>query len=982
MFSNTTSAVTKHLTTAANKAKTKGEEIGENLDKGLTSKLPKISGTAKRIGGLLFGFLTGAFAAGGISRALNIEDAQAKLKGLGHDAETITTIMGNASASVKGTAFGLGDAATVAAGAVAAGIQPGKDLERVLSLTGDAATIAGKDLSEMGSIFNKVAASGKLQGDVIAQLQDAGVPILQFVAKEIGKTAAETSKLASEGKIDFATFTTAMEKGLGGAAKASGDTFRGSMKNLMAAFSRISETALTPFLGLVKDGANSLIPLLDGVNAGLKPIMAGIVEKITAIKDAVTAGGSASDIAAALGFSPAAVDRISAVAGAVSDFYAGLTLGKPEVESLNGELGGMVAVGVKVREFFDKLFESLGPVLPQLGELALAASPVLTIFEALLPVLPTLIETATALGGALSGVLGGALAVVTPILEGVLSVVGFLLTKITETEGGTAALVGVILTVTGAILAYKAAVAVTSGVMRAYAAITGTVRALKAGYAAASYGAAAASYVEGRAGKAGVVVWYAKAAALKVATAAAKIASLTMRGLGAAVRFATGPVGLIITGISLLVAGLVWFFTQTETGKAIVENVWTGIKTAIAAVVDWWNGTLMPALQAVGDFFAEVWGWISRQVESASLIIQAVAKIIVDFWNAHIVPALQWLGDLFATIWGGISAAVEWAVGLIMAGVGLLVDFWNAHVAPALQWLGDLFATIWGGIVWAVQTYIGIVQAVIQGLVDFWNGVLAPAISTVAEWFSEKLSPAIDAVGGFIDNVKNGFQTFVDFVRDKVQPIVDGLKDAFGWLGEKIGDVMGHLGDFAGDPLGGLRGWAEGVLGGEASGGGVFYSGGGVAQFAGGGVLGGYRPGRDTIPAILSPGESVLVPELTRAIGPANIMAANRAASGGRPAGGGPSLLSGHSGGTDVLSLGLTGASGGYAPVSAPSRPLAAAGAPAGGPTVVIEKVEVNLSGGSASGGGISPEDVTEAVEEAIEKAIDKAFTKARKRGY
>jgi hypothetical protein len=59
---------------------------------------------------------------------------------------------------------------------------------------------------------------------------------------------------------------------------------------------------------------------------------------------------------------------------------------------------------------------------------------------------------------------------------------------------------------------------------------------------------------------------------------------------------------------------------------------------------------------------------------------------------------------------------------------------------------------------------------------------------------------------------------------------------------------------------------------------------GGQAMFAAQGlVLAGYRPGEDTVgPLWLSPGEAVLVPELVRMIGPANILRANRMASGGR----------------------------------------------------------------------------------------------------
>src|SRR5690606_34196247 len=153
--------------------------------------------------------------------------------------KTVAKHKENALASGRGTAFGMVDAATVAAPAVAAGIKPGKQLERNLTLVGDAATIAGTGMGEMGAIFNKVAASNKVQMDVINQLHDAGVPALALLADQMGVTAEEASKMASAGQIDFATFQAAMEKGLGGAAQASGNTFRGAMANMGAALGRL-----------------------------------------------------------------------------------------------------------------------------------------------------------------------------------------------------------------------------------------------------------------------------------------------------------------------------------------------------------------------------------------------------------------------------------------------------------------------------------------------------------------------------------------------------------------------------------------------------------------------------------------------------------------------------------------------------------------------------------------------------------------------
>jgi hypothetical protein len=76
-------------------------------------------------------------------------------------------------------------------------------------------------------------------------------------------------------------------------------------------------------------------------------------------------------------------------------------------------------------------------------------------------------------------------------------------------------------------------------------------------------------------------------------------------------------------------------------------------------------------------------------------------------------------------------------------------------------------------------------------------------------------------------------------------------------------------------PVYGTKGGAGGGLVGYA-GGGVLGS---VPGFAKGGVIGGYAPGKDTVPAMLSKGEAVLVPELVRLLGPKNILAANWAAS-------------------------------------------------------------------------------------------------------
>ncbi len=361
-----------------------GDKAGSKAGKGFMGGIGKAAGTAAKIAGgavaVVGGALAGVALKGGFDRALNIEGAEAKLSGLGHSAESVEKIMTNASAAVKGTAFGLGDAATVAASAVAAGIKPGKDLESTLSLIGDAASIAGTDMGSMGAIFNKVAASNKLQGDTIAQLHDAGIPALQLVADQMGVTTEEASKMASKGEIDFATFQKAMTEGMGGAAQKAGETFSGAMANTKAALGRIGETVLTPFLGALTNGANGIIPVFDSINAALKPVMASFGEWLSGI-----------------------------------DFQA-----------VFGKLGSIFGqISSAAMPFLSTLGEIFAPIIPQVIELVASLSPMSLLFQSLLPVLPML-ET---LFFNIAGLISTLLQAILPLVQ---QLAGFLIPLFTQ----------------------------------------------------------------------------------------------------------------------------------------------------------------------------------------------------------------------------------------------------------------------------------------------------------------------------------------------------------------------------------------------------------------------------------------------------------------------------------------------------------------------------------------------------------------------
>lgn len=342
------------------------KELGARTQKQLSS----LSGTLSTAGGALTKYITtpaigAATAVGSIfvlkgwQRLEAIDTAKSKLKGLGYTAEDITSIMGSALTSVKGTAYGLGDAATVAVGALASGINKGEDLTRVLKTIGDVATIAGGDFQAVAAVFNKVMSKGKLQGDEILQLSERGVPVLQILAKHLGVTAEKVSELASKGEIDFATFEEAMRSAFGGAALASGESMRGTIENTWAAVSRVGAAFL--------EGGESG----KGFFNILKPLLGELTGDIDSLSETAGEWGAAFGDVVLDG-----VDRIRELIGAFNELY-------PFQKRQIAQAAAMAVAAGPVLKIGSKLVAGAGTLAGGLSKTATLSNRVITATKAM-----------------------------------------------------------------------------------------------------------------------------------------------------------------------------------------------------------------------------------------------------------------------------------------------------------------------------------------------------------------------------------------------------------------------------------------------------------------------------------------------------------------------------------------------------------------------------------------------------------------------
>lgn len=235
--------------------------------------------------------LAGAVWDLGMNRAVAIENAQAKLKGLGYSAEDVQSVMDSALAAVKGTIYGLGDAAGLAAVAVAAGIKPGQELENQLKLTANAASAMGVPLQDVGNIMQNVWTRGSVSMDEINQIMSRGIPILGDLAKSYGVSTDEMRAMISNGEVDLAKFSEVMSSSVGSVADEMGGTFEGMSANAQAALGRLGEKAAGALLPYLSEALQLVIELADGFGQKFGPIIEQVATQIGSnLVDAIKTG--------------------------------------------------------------------------------------------------------------------------------------------------------------------------------------------------------------------------------------------------------------------------------------------------------------------------------------------------------------------------------------------------------------------------------------------------------------------------------------------------------------------------------------------------------------------------------------------------------------------------------------------------------------------------------------------------------------------
>lgn len=760
----------------------KGTYDGSNMDGGLDKSASRLSGlkdTAKSVGSQVAGFFATSFgsvgksiataigtvtagvttlaATGGMSRALNIEKAQAMFKGMklewGDFYQTIQD-------SVDGTAFGFDTAATAAAQLAASGVAAGSDMEKALNgCVGTAATFS-QDLGDLSSIWAKVAANGKLSGEQVAQFTDRGINAISVLSTYLGKSSDEVSAMVTAGKIDFQTFSDAMYASFGDSAKAANESFTGSMANMKAALSKIGQDWMTP----LKDSAipvfNSIRGVLNSCRAAIKPLSTAFGEFL----------------------------------GVTYDAQGNLT-----------RTGGAVE---KLCTFLDGLSEKIkGVDLSQLGTGGKIAAAALAGLAAVS--LGGLIGQIPVLGALANSLTGG----IIPAIKGVAT--GF------AALSAPAAVAVAAITAVAAIFAYSMATneafrnqiiglasSIASSLAPAFRSLTGLAEPLQGLFAAAVIVVNSFALALG-----GLVAAVAPVIAT-IVSGLVPIISTIIDAVGQIALVITTTLCPIIQQITDLITANMPVIQEVITG--VLTVIQTIISTVLPVMVEIFSST-MTAIQAVID---AVWPYISAIVTAAMNAIQAIVTIVLGIINQDWGSVWNGIQALASSVWIIIENIVNGGVAFIQAvitnGLALIQSVWDSIWSAIGGWLTNLWNTIksvvQGGIN-SVKSFISSGLSTVQSLwSSAWNTVQS-ILNNAWSGITNGVSSGINSVVSFVSSIPgrivgalgNLGSLLYSAGSSIVSGLLNGIKSSIGGVYDFVSGIAGTIASLKGPKRKDLR---------------------------------------------------------------------------------------------------------------------------------------------------------------------------------
>ena len=307
--------------------------------------------------------------------------------------------------------------------------------------------------------------------------------------------------------------------------------------------------------------------------------------------------------------------------------------------------------------------------------------------------------------------------------------------------------------------------------------------------------------------------WDGAKAALIAFSNQSKIAAVAVKILNSA--FLTSPITWIVAGITAVVAGLTWFFTQTKTGRAMwasfvswLKGLWQGLvqvaTTVWNSIVQVWNGAvgiIKGVWNGITGFFSGLWNGVLVVTRTVWNIMRAYISTVfkniqtvirTDMTIIRTIFSAGWriLTTVVSTVWKMITTIVSGSINAVAGIIRAITAAIRGDWSGAWNAIKGVVQTVWDTIKSVVQAGINAVQSIVTTVMNAVKGVFSSVWNAIRDVFNNGVQFIKQVM--HIDLFAQG-QAIMNSLLKGLQDIWNNVKNFVGGIGNWIKEHKGPL---------------------------------------------------------------------------------------------------------------------------------------------------------------------------------------------
>ena len=260
------------------------------------------------------------------------------------------------------------------------------------------------------------------------------------------------------------------------------------------------------------------------------------------------------------------------------------------------------------------------------------------------------------------------------------------------------------------------------------------------------------------------------------------------------------PIGIVVGLIAGLVAAFIYLWNTSDSFREFWINLWESVKETASNVIDvivgFFTETIPNALENLKTFVTDNWKALLMLLNPATALA-GIFKLLYDncdsfrawvdqAWNSIVTFFTEQIPAFFQNIIDSIAEWGENAKETIVTAVTEMIEnvltFFSELPEKLAYWLGYAIGSLikfgQDAVKWAVES----VPLIIENITTFfselpgkiWNH-LQKVISNISKWKDDTIKKAAEAGEKFVSNVVTFFSELPEKIRTRLHEVIDNI---------------------------------------------------------------------------------------------------------------------------------------------------------------------------------------------------------------